>query len=102
MEHDPLASFRRPLPEGWQSGQERGAITEHEALRLAIDAMRQMPDSRLAGGEHASTFDLLPLLEAAYSSAERELAKEDRYWSAYFEQHPPPLQGPERGIEPEV
>lgn len=100
MSNDPLASFRRPLPEGWQNGQEQDVLTEHEALRLAIDAFHQMPDSRLAG-EYPSTYHLLPVLEAAYNNAERELAKEDQYWNAYFEQHPPSLQGSERGIEPE-
>ena len=96
MAYDPLEPFRRQLPEGEQSSLKRGEIIEHEALRLAINALRQMPDFRLAG-EHASTYDLLPLLEAAYSSAERELEKEDRYWNEYFEQR----SVPDKGIEPE-
>ena len=41
-------------------------LSEHQALRLAIDALNQVPNYRLMSGEHRATYDLIPLLEKAY------------------------------------
>lgn len=86
MGNDPLAAFRR---ERWQRNDmelEQGSkpdktdqvqepLTEHDALRLAIDALNQIPNRSLTG-EYRNTYKLLPVLETAYKSAERELNQE--------------------------
>jgi hypothetical protein len=60
---DPLASFRRE-PHQAKTGEGQHPLSEHEALKLAIAAINQIPNSRLTG-TYASTYELIPALEEA-------------------------------------
>jgi len=74
MAYDPLAPFRRgsKQPEPKRGLEQAQGSDEHRALRAAIDALHQLPDSPLSG-DYKSTHALLPVLETAYQNAEREL-----------------------------
>ena len=77
MSDDPLAAYRRERSQRNGMGLEQGSnadkpdqaqepLTEHQALKLAIDALNQVPNYRLMSGEHRATYDLIPLLARAY------------------------------------
>ena len=76
MSDDPLAAYRR---ERWKandmevSGQEPEPLTEHEALKLAIDALNQIPNRSLRSEKYRNTYDLIPALEKAYRGAEPDI-----------------------------
>ncbi len=75
MENDPLAPFRRgqqPAP----SDQAQHSLAEHEALRLAIAALNEVPNSRVRIEGYASTYQLIPDLEKAYREAEEHIKLE--------------------------
>ena len=67
MGNDPLAAYRRERSQrnGMGLGQPQEPLTEHQALRLAIDALNQIPNRSL-NGEHRNTYALIPVLEQAY------------------------------------
>ena len=80
MGNDPLAEFRRERSQrnGIDLGQGSRAdkpdqavepLTEHQALRLAIDALNQIPNHAIKG-EYQHTYALLPILEQTYERAE--------------------------------
>jgi hypothetical protein len=72
--NDPLAQFRRnPEPESVRN--QAQVPDEHRALRVAIDALHQIPDTPLSG-EYNSTHALISVLETAYENAERELEQQ--------------------------
>lgn len=76
MTHDPLAPFRRePKPEEDKALPDKiWGSDEHRCLRLAIDALKESPDSPLSGvSGYYSTHALIPTLETVYDKAEREL-----------------------------
>ena len=74
MSYDPLAPFRRkPEPE---PGRNQAQVPdEHRALRAAIDALNQIPNTPLSGA-YKSTYALIPVLETVYKNAERELEQQ--------------------------
>ena len=50
-------------------------ITEHQALGLAIGALRQLPDYPITewyAGGHSNTYELLPVLQTTYEAAALE------------------------------
>lgn len=70
-DYDPLAEFRR---ERWQKNdmdQGKEALTEHQALKLAIGALNEIPNTGLTG-EYQSTYKLLPELEAASNKGTKD------------------------------
>lgn len=62
MPDDSLAPFRREQQA--ETSKEQPSLIEHEALKLAIVARNQIPNSQLTG-EYASTYELIPALEKA-------------------------------------
>lgn len=62
MPDDPLAPFRRE-PQAETSATPK-PLSEHDALKLAIVTLNQIPNSRLTGA-YASTYELIPALEKA-------------------------------------
>jgi len=73
MAHDdPLAKFRR---ERWQKNDmvpNKEPLTEHQALRLAINALHEIPHSGISMEGYRNTYALLPELEKAYASGVKE------------------------------
>ncbi len=82
MTHDPLAPFRRePKQElrepdtgaseiTWsEEGRRQGPPDEHRALRAAIDALNQIPNTPLSGA-YKNIYALIPVLETVYRNAE--------------------------------
>jgi len=69
MPRDPLGNFRRSAPQ-----EPSPQLDEHSALREAIDALNQIPNTRLAG-KYKSTYELLRALDAAYKHVENQLAR---------------------------
>jgi hypothetical protein len=72
--NDPLAEFRR---ERWQKNDmtpNQEPLTEHQALRLAINALNEIPNSGIRMEGYRNTYALIPELEKAYASG----VKEDR------------------------
>ena len=76
LSNDPLAAYRRERSQrnnvdfgqgskAGKPGQAPEPLTEHQALRLAIDALNQIPNRSL-NGEHRNTYALIPVLEQAY------------------------------------
>lgn len=70
MADDPLAPFRREQQPA-SSDQEQRSLTEHQALRLAIDALNEIPNSRVRMRDYATTYKLIPDLERTYREGER-------------------------------
>jgi hypothetical protein len=67
---DPLAPFRREQQPA-SPDQEQRSLTEHQALRLAIDALNEIPNSRVRMRDYATTYKLIPDLERTYQEGER-------------------------------
>lgn len=75
MSDDPLAEYRRersaannmdmPGSKAGKADQAPEPLTEHEALKLAIDALNQIPNRSLTG-EYRNTYELIPVLGKAY------------------------------------
>ena len=94
MSDDPLAAYRR---ERWQANETKATgqqpVAEHQALRLAIDALNQIPNASLTG-EYSTTYELIPVLEKSYRGAEPEIGSRTQEASA-----PEPGRTPEPDIE---
>lgn len=73
MAHDdPLAEFRH---ERWLKNDmapQHEPLTEHQALRLAINALHEIPNSGRRMEGYSNTYALLPELEKAYASGVKE------------------------------
>jgi hypothetical protein len=75
MGDDPLAAYRRERSQannmvmpGGQAGfpsQAQEPLSEHEALKLAIEALNQIPNRSLKG-EYRNTYELIPVIDKAY------------------------------------
>ena len=68
----PGRQFQR---ERWQKNDmtpNKEPLTEHQALRLAINALNGIPNSRIRMEGYKSTYDLIPELEKAYASGAKE------------------------------
>jgi hypothetical protein len=70
MPQDPLGPFRaRPR----QAEPEPPELTEHQALKLAIEALNSVPNARVHMEGYRTTYDLLPELEKTYRAEEERL-----------------------------
>lgn len=72
-DNDPLAPFRR---ERWQRNgmdspeahEVAPVMSEHEALKRAIEALNQIPNHKLRNDVYTNTYKLIPDLEKAYQA----------------------------------
>lgn len=76
MPDDPLAPYRRG-PQPSPADQAQQPLTEHEALRLAITALNEVPNSRVRMEGYVSTYTLIPDLEKAYRAEEERARLEE-------------------------
>ena len=67
--NDPLAPFRRGQQPA-ADDQAQQPLTEHRALKLAIEALNEVPNSRVRMEGYANTYKLIPDLEKAYRAGE--------------------------------
>ena len=78
MAHDdPLAEFRR---ERWQKNDmapQHEPLTEHQALRLAINALNEIPNSGIRMEGYSNTYALIPELEKAYNASQERTKLEE-------------------------
>jgi hypothetical protein len=64
-DNDPLAPFRRTR-QSVTPDQAQETLTERQALKLAIEALNGIPNSRIRTQNYTKTYDLIPDLEKAY------------------------------------
>src|SRR5947209_20460503 len=74
MAYDPLARFRRGQQPRKEEPEQVQVQTSDEdrALKAAIDALNEIPNTPLKGA-YKNTYALIPVLETVYKNAEREL-----------------------------
>jgi hypothetical protein len=72
MADDPLAPFRRKPEPGTQAPEQAQVSDEHRALRAAIDALNEIPNTPLKGA-YKNTYALIPVLETVWEKAEKEV-----------------------------
>ncbi|HEU5375747.1 MAG TPA: hypothetical protein VFV38_09930 [Ktedonobacteraceae bacterium] len=68
--NDPLAPYRRKEPQPVSIGQAQQPLTERQALKLAIEALNEVPNSRVRMEGYTDTYKLIPDLEKAYQAGE--------------------------------
>jgi hypothetical protein len=75
--HERLARFRRKPLQISSDNERQQLLSEHEALKLAITALNEVPNSKVRMENYTNTYKLIPDLEKAYRAGEERTKLEE-------------------------